>query len=93
MGRALADDTGIAVIELAVAFVLNHPAITAAIIGPRTIEHFHGQLAGADVALSADVLDRIDEIVAPGVTVNPVDNSYVNPALEPAARRRQSDGQ
>ena len=89
----LADDTGITLIELAVAFALNHPAITAAIIGPRTIEHLHGQLAGADVALSADVLDRIDEIVAPGVTVNPVDNSYVNPALEPAARRRQSDGQ
>jgi aryl-alcohol dehydrogenase-like predicted oxidoreductase len=89
----LADDTGITLIELAIAFVLHHPAITAAIIGPRTIEHFHGQLAGADVTLSADVLDRIDEIVAPGVTVNPVDNSYVNPALEPAARRRQSDGQ
>ena len=84
----LADDTGITLIQLAVAFVLNHPAITAAIIGPRTPEQLDSQLAAADVTLSADVLDRIDEIVPPGTTVNPVDNSYANPALEPTARRR-----
>jgi aryl-alcohol dehydrogenase-like predicted oxidoreductase len=84
----LAEQAGIALIQLAIAFVLNHPAITAAIIGPRTMEQFEGQFAAADVALDDAVLDRIDEIVPPGVTINPVDNSFDNPALHPAARRR-----
>ena len=60
----LADDTGITLIQMAIAFVLNHPAITSAIIGPRTMEQLEGQLAAADVVLDHDVLDRIDEIVA-----------------------------
>jgi aryl-alcohol dehydrogenase-like predicted oxidoreductase len=84
----LAEQTGITLIQLAIAFVLNHPAITSAIIGPRTMEQLEGQLAGADVVLDEAVLDRIDDIVPPGLTVNPVDSSFDNPALEPAARRR-----
>jgi aryl-alcohol dehydrogenase-like predicted oxidoreductase len=84
----LADKTGITLIQLAIAFVLNHPAITSAIIGPRTMEHFEGQLAAADVVLDPALLDHIDEIVAPGTTVNPIDNSFDNPALKPAALRR-----
>ena len=84
----LAEEAGITLIQMAIAFVLNHPAITSAIIGPRTMEQFDGQLAAADVVLEADVLDRIDQIVAPGTTVNPVDNSFDNPALAPTARRR-----
>ena len=84
----LAEQTGITLIELAIAFVLNHPAITAALIGPRTMEQLEGQLAAADVVLDDGVLDRIDEIVPPGTTINPADNSFNNPALEPAARRR-----
>jgi aryl-alcohol dehydrogenase-like predicted oxidoreductase len=84
----LAGQTGITLIQLAIAFVLNHPAITSAIIGPRTMQQLEGQLAAADVILDQTVVDRIDEIVPPGVTVNPVDNSFNNPALEPAARRR-----
>ena len=68
--------------------MLNHPAITAAIIGPRTMEQLESQLAAADVVLDEAVLDRIDEIVPPGTTINPADNSFANPALEPAARRR-----
>jgi aryl-alcohol dehydrogenase-like predicted oxidoreductase len=79
---------GLTLVQLALAFVLNHPAITAPIIGPRTMEHLEGQLAAADVVLDQAVLDRIDQIVPPGTTVNPVDGSYANPALEPAARRR-----
>ena len=75
---------------MAIAFVINHPAITSAIIGPRTMEQFQGQLAAADVVLEAGVLNRIDEIVAPGTTINPVDNSFDNPALMPSARRRTS---
>jgi aryl-alcohol dehydrogenase-like predicted oxidoreductase len=85
----LADEAGITLIQLAVAFVLNHPSITAPIIGPRTMEHLESQLAAADVVLDEAVLDRIDEIVPPGTTINPVDNSFDNPALRPAARRRQ----
>jgi aryl-alcohol dehydrogenase-like predicted oxidoreductase len=84
----LSDESGVSLIQMAIAFVLNHPAITSAILGPRTMEHLQSQLAGADVTLSRDVLDRIDEIVPPGTTVNPVDNSFANPALARAARRR-----
>jgi aryl-alcohol dehydrogenase-like predicted oxidoreductase len=75
-------------IELALAFVIRHPAVTAAIIGPRTMDHLESQLTALDVQLADDVLDRIDEIVPPGVNVNPADVGYDNPALRPAARRR-----
>ena len=85
----LAEEAGITLIQLAIAFVLNHPATTAPIIGPRTMEQLESQLAAADVVLDEAVLDRIDEIVPPGTTVNPVDNSFDNPALQPAGRRRQ----
>jgi aryl-alcohol dehydrogenase-like predicted oxidoreductase len=84
----LADEAGITLIQLAIAFALSHPAITAALVGPRTMEQLESQLAAADVVVDAAVLDRIDEIVPPGTTINPADNSWVNPALEPAARRR-----
>jgi aryl-alcohol dehydrogenase-like predicted oxidoreductase len=87
----LADEAGITLIQLAIAFVLTHPAITSAIIGPRTMEQLEGQLAAPDVVLEPAVLDRIDEIVAPGVTVNPVDNSFDNPALQPEQRRRPAN--
>jgi aryl-alcohol dehydrogenase-like predicted oxidoreductase len=84
----LAADAGISLIELAIAFVLRHPAITSAIIGPRTMEHLESQLTATGVHLTDDVLDRIDQIVAPGLTLNPADNGWVSPALGPAARRR-----
>jgi aryl-alcohol dehydrogenase-like predicted oxidoreductase len=84
----LAEEAGIILIQLAIAFVLNHPAVTAALIGPRTMEQLESQLAAADVVLEEAVLDRIDEIVPPGMTINPADNSWANPALQPAARRR-----
>jgi aryl-alcohol dehydrogenase-like predicted oxidoreductase len=84
----LAEEAGITLIEMAIAFVINHPAVTAAIIGPRTMEQLESQLSAADVRLSADVLDRIDEIVTPGTNVNPADGGWPNPGLEPHARRR-----
>jgi aryl-alcohol dehydrogenase-like predicted oxidoreductase len=84
----LADEAGITLIEMAIAFVIRHPAVTAAIIGPRTMEHLESQLSAADVTLADDVLDRIDEIVPPGVTVSPGDVFFDNPALTPGARRR-----
>jgi aryl-alcohol dehydrogenase-like predicted oxidoreductase len=85
----LAEEAGITLIQFAIAFVLNHPAMTAPIIGPRTIEQLESQLAAADVVLDEALLDRIDEIVPAGTTINPADNSFDNPALQPAARRRQ----
>jgi aryl-alcohol dehydrogenase-like predicted oxidoreductase len=84
----LAEEAGLSLIQMALAFVLNHPAVTAPIIGPRTMEHLESQLAAADVVLGDDVLDRIDEIVPPGLNLNPADGGWQNPALEPGARRR-----
>jgi aryl-alcohol dehydrogenase-like predicted oxidoreductase len=84
----LAEEAGLTLIQLAIAFVLRHPAVTAPIIGPRTMEQLESQLAAADVQLSDEILDRIDEIVPPGVNLNPADQGWQNPALEPSARRR-----
>ena len=86
----LAEQAGLTLIQLAIAFAKAHPAITSPLIGPRTMEQLETQLAAADVVLPADVLDRIDEIVPPGITINPADSSFSNPALEPVARRRQT---
>ena len=85
---ALADELGIPLIHLALAFVIEHPAVTAAIIGPRTMEQLESQLGAVDVALDAATLDRIDEIVPPGTTINPTDAGWQNPALAPDQRRR-----
>jgi aryl-alcohol dehydrogenase-like predicted oxidoreductase len=84
----LAEEAGITLIEMAIAFVIRHPAVTAAIIGPRTMEQLESQLPAAELQLTDDVLDRIDEIVAPGTNINPADGGWASPALEPAARRR-----
>jgi len=84
----LADEAGIPLLQLAIAFVANHPAVTAPIIGPRTMEQLEGQLPAADIVLDEALLDRIDEIVPPGTNINPADGGWQNPALEAAARRR-----
>jgi aryl-alcohol dehydrogenase-like predicted oxidoreductase len=84
----VADEVGLPLIELAVAFVVNHPAVTSAIIGPRTMEQLDSQVPAADVVLDPTVLDRIDEIVQPGVNLNPADTSYGEQVLKPALRRR-----
>ena len=84
----LAEESGLTLIEMAVAFVISHPGVTSAIIGPRTMEQLEAFLPAADVTLSTEILDRIDEIVAPGVTVNPADNSYGDHELQPQQRRR-----
>jgi aryl-alcohol dehydrogenase-like predicted oxidoreductase len=87
----LAEEAGMSLIELAIAFVLNHPAVTAAIIGPRTMEQLESQLPAADVVLDEALLDRIDDIVPPGTNLNPADAGWASPALQPAARRRQAE--
>ena len=85
---AVAEDAGLSLIELAIAFVVNHPAVTSAIIGPRTMEQLDSQLPAADVTLSPEQLDRIDEIVRTGVNLNVADTSYGDQALTPGLRRR-----
>ncbi|MGN9841916.1 aldo/keto reductase [Nonomuraea sp. H19] len=85
----LAEEAGITLVELSIAFTIRHRAVTSAIIGPRTMEHLEGQLAATEVRLSDDVLDRIDEIVPPGVTLNPADAGWQPPQLSgPSLRRR-----
>jgi len=84
----LAEDAGVSLIHMALAFVIRHPAVTAAIIGPRTMEQLESQLGAADVQLDSALLDRIDEVVAPGTTLNPTDAGWSNPALAATALRR-----
>jgi aryl-alcohol dehydrogenase-like predicted oxidoreductase len=74
-------------IELALAWAINHPGVTSAIISPRTMDQLESQLPSAQVRLSTEILDRIDELVAPRVTLNADDNSY-GTELSPEARRR-----
>ena len=85
----VADEAGLTMIRLALGFVTAHPAVTSAIIGPRTVDHLHASLAAADTVLSADVLDAIDAIVAPGVDLA-ADEKYDTPPalLDPSLRRR-----
>ncbi len=86
----LAEEAGLSLVHLALAFVLQHPAVTSPIVGPRTMEHLESQLGAIDVTLTADVLDRIDEIVPPGVTISRADAGWTPPAVQdPALRRRR----
>ena len=88
LGR-LADEAGIPLVHLALAFVLRHPAITSVIIGPRTMEQLESQLGASDVVLDDGLLDRIDEIVPPGQNLNPGDAGWEHPALTSSAARRR----
>ncbi len=87
---ALADEAGLTLVQLAIAFTIRHPAVTSTIVGPRTMEHLESYLAADGVELPDDVLDRIDEIVPPGHTVNVADNGWATSttALDKASRRR-----
>ncbi len=85
----VAADAGLTMIQLALGFVTAHPAVTSAIIGPRTVDHLRSQLAAADIVLSPDVLDAIDAIVTPGVDLAPEEKIDTPPSLlNPSLRRR-----
>ena len=85
----LAADAGCSLTHLALAFVIGHPAVTSAIIGPRTMDQLTDLLTGLSVTLDDDILDRIDQIVPPGLNLNPADAGWQPPVLaDPAARRR-----
>ena len=85
----LAEEAGMTLIQMALAFVIRHPAVTSAIIGPRTMEQLEALLAGADARLSDEALDRIDELVAPGTVVLSADRGFEPPWMAPEARRRR----
>lgn len=84
----LAQAGGMSLVEMAVAWVLEHPAVTCAIIGPRTLEQLEGQLRAMDIKLGVELLDRIDQIVPPGETLNRADNGHEPIWLRPQHRRR-----
>ncbi|HLN05975.1 MAG TPA: aldo/keto reductase [Acidimicrobiales bacterium] len=90
--EAVATGAGLELKHLALAFVVSHPAVSAAIIGPRTMEQLQGLLSGAETTLDDATLDRLDEIVPPGVTINPADAGWQSESLaQPWLRRRQTD--
>ena len=85
----LAEKAGLPMTHLAIAFAIAHPGVTSAIIGPHTMEQLDDLLAAADVTLTDDILDQIDEIVPPGTDVGTLDQAYLPPALQnPSLRRR-----
>ncbi len=86
---ALADEHGISLVHMAIAFVIEHPGVTSAIIGPRTMEQLESQLGAAKLRLSTKVLDAIDAIVPPGTTINTADAGYAPPALSEVTLRRR----
>jgi aryl-alcohol dehydrogenase-like predicted oxidoreductase len=85
----LAEEAGISLIHLAIAFALGHPAVSAAIIGPRTMDHLESQLGATQVTLDAATLDRIDQIVPPGLNLNPADSGWAAPQLTDTSLRRR----
>jgi aryl-alcohol dehydrogenase-like predicted oxidoreductase len=87
---ALADEAGLTLIQMAIAFVREHPAVTAPIVGPRTAEHLATYLAALDVRLDSALLDRIDEVVAPGTNVSWYDAGLVPASIADASTRRRA---
>ena len=85
----LADQAGLSLTHLAMAFTIAHPGVTSAILGPRTMEHLEDLLTGVEVALSDDLLDAIDAIVPPGTDIGQLDMAYAPPAIQHAHLRRR----
>jgi aryl-alcohol dehydrogenase-like predicted oxidoreductase len=85
----LADAAGLSLVHLALAFVLRHPAVTSAIIGPRTMDQLETQLGAEELHLSDEILDAIDEIVPPGTDLNAADSGYQPPSLTDLSLRRR----
>jgi aryl-alcohol dehydrogenase-like predicted oxidoreductase len=89
----LAEEAGLPMTHLAMAFAISHPGVTSAIVGPRTMSHLDDLLAGVDITLSDEILDRIDEIVPPGTDVGTLDQAYLPPALGTSSLRRRPVGE
>jgi aryl-alcohol dehydrogenase-like predicted oxidoreductase len=85
----IAEQTGISLTHMAMAFVMAHPGVTSAILGPRTIEQLDNLLAGSEVILQDETMDRIDDVVAPGTDAGPMGAIYMPPSLTQASLRRR----
>ena len=85
----LAEEAGLPMTHLAMAFATAHPGVSSALLGPRTMDQLDDLLAGLDVTLSDEILDRIDEIVPPGTDIGTLDQAYLPPAIERSGRRRR----
>ena len=88
----VAADAGVSMTHMSMAFAVTHPAVTSAIIGPRTMEQLTDVLAGASVELSDDTLDALDAIVEPGITINAADAGWTPPSIAQSFRRRRAVG-
>jgi aryl-alcohol dehydrogenase-like predicted oxidoreductase len=86
----IAEQAGLSLTHMAMAFVMAHPGVTSAILGPRTMQQLDDLLAGAEVVVDDEILDRIDEVVAPGTDAGPMGAVYAPPALTQASLRRRS---
>lgn len=85
----IAEEAGLSLTHMAMAFVMAHPGVTSAIIGPRTMEHFDDVLAGVETRLGDDILDRIDQVVPPGTDVGLDEAKYNPPSITQAQLRRR----
>lgn len=85
----VAKEAGLSLVQLALAWNTEHPAVTAALVGCRTLDHLEAALEASEVRLDETALDAVDDIVAPGVNLNEADTGWIPPALDPRQRRRQ----
>jgi len=85
----IAEQAGLSLTHMAIAFVMAHPGVTSAILGPRTMPQLDDLLSGAEVVLDDQILDRIDEVVAPGTDAGPMGAVYTPPAVTQASLRRR----
>lgn len=86
---SIASDAGLSLTHMALAWNVEHPAITCALLGPRTEEQLADLLGAAELRLDSETLDAIDRIVAPGITINPADPGWTPPGLDATMRRRR----
>jgi aryl-alcohol dehydrogenase-like predicted oxidoreductase len=87
----IAEQAGLSLTYMAMAFVMAHPGVTSAILGPRTMQQLDDLLAGAGTALNDEILDKIDEVVPPGTDAGPMGALYTPQALTQASLRRRGD--
>jgi aryl-alcohol dehydrogenase-like predicted oxidoreductase len=69
--RPIADDLGLSMAQLAIAWVLQNQNVAAAIIGATRPEQVHDNVKAAGVRLEADVLTRIDDALGDIVERDP----------------------
>ena len=67
LGQFAADDLGISIGQLAIAWVLANSAVNVAIVGTSRSEHLDEAIAATNVGLGPSALERIDTLVRTAV--------------------------